>query len=96
MANRTTIEIYTRQRTLLHPLQGARLAVCAECRADVLMISPDYAASILQVAADAVAEMVAGGTLHAFTTNTAATLICCNSIFVVLNHSGSESQTKTL
>ncbi len=96
MASRTTIEIYTRQRTLLHPLQGARLAICAQCHADVLMISLAYAASILQVSAGAIGDLVAGGTLHEFTTNTAATLICCNSLFALLNPSAPETQIPNL
>jgi hypothetical protein len=82
MANRTTITIYTRQKTSLHAVTGTCILPCWRCNADVIALSPEQAAGVLQLTVRAVAELSKSGALHAITAPSGAPLICGNSLFV--------------
>jgi hypothetical protein len=92
MAKRTTIEIYTRQRTLLGPLYGTSAGPCRLCDAAVLMLIPECVADILRVNSEVVAELIEKELLHVTGSN--ALLICSNSVLTVLANSQKESQEK--
>jgi len=82
MANRTTIEIYTRQKTFLHPLFGAGPAFCPQCQAEVMMVTPESAAAVLQIAWHAIPDLIESGQLHKIETQANSLLICSNSLFI--------------
>jgi len=79
MINRTTIIIHTRERTVVRPLSAASLVRCERCALEVLAIDGESAASLLEVNASAVGQLIEGGRLHA-TTAQGGALICCNSL----------------
>jgi len=82
MANRTTIEIYTRQKTLLHPLFGAGPAFCQQCQAEVTTLTPESAAGVLHLTGCAISSLIASGRLHAITTPANSLLICGASLLI--------------
>jgi len=81
MVNRTTITIHTRQRTVVRLLSGASLVRCKECRNEVLGVTPDSAADILEVSPPVVLTLLDGGTLHFASASFGPRLICANSLF---------------
>lgn len=95
MATRTTIEIFIRQRTSLSVLYGPCVLRCDECDAEVLMLSPDGAADLLQVTQPNIAELIAGAVLHTTMTPTNSLLICSNSILIASAQATKDSQEKT-
>jgi len=95
MANRTTIEIYTRQKTLMRPLYGASLMHCRHCEARVPMVNTGSAAGILNTTPQAIAELIENGLLHAVKTTADEVLICCTSLFTVAHHSEKKVKTET-
>lgn len=96
MASRTTIEIYTRQRTLLHSVESASIGYCPQCDAEVLMIGADNAAAILQLTPAAIAELCSSGALHLVATASGAPLICCSSLLALTNKSEPKTQIEHL
>ena len=78
MINRTTITIRTRQRTVLRSLADVPLVGCSECHAEVIAVTAECAAGILQFSLAAISELIAAGLLHA--TAPGAELICCQSL----------------
>jgi hypothetical protein len=82
MINRTTITIHTRQRTVVRPLSDAPLVRCPECRTDVLVVSAESAAAILDAPPAIISRLIESGTLHAINPGD-ENLICCNSLFAV-------------
>jgi hypothetical protein len=94
MANRTTIEIYTRQRTLMHQVYGVCILSCEHCGANVVMLSPECAARVLKVTSGAIAELCERGALHSMTTADHALLICGNSLFIASLPAEKEAQVK--
>jgi len=94
MAQRTTIEIYTRQRTLMHRVYGVCILSCEQCGAEVVMLSPECAAGVLQVTSDAIAGLCERGKLHSITTAERALLICGNSLFIASLPAEKEPQVK--
>ena len=81
MVNRTTITIHTRQRTVVRLLSGASLVRCKECRNDVLGVTTDSAADILEVSPTVVLTLLDGGMLHCAGARLGPRLICANSLF---------------
>jgi len=94
MANRTIIEIYTRQRTSVSLLYGPCVLRCEQCNAETLMLSPDCAADLLQVTPPVIAELVARAALHTTMTPTNSLLICSNSILTASVQATKDSQEK--
>jgi hypothetical protein len=94
MANRTIIEIYTRQRTSLSVLYGPCVRRCEQCDAEVLMLSPDCAADLLQVTPPIIAELIARAALHTTMTPTNSLLICSNSILTASAQAAKDSHEK--
>lgn len=94
MANRTTIEIYTRQRISLSVLYGSCVLRCDQCDAEVLMLSPDCAADLMRVTPPIIAELIAGAALHTTMTPTNSLLICSNSIQIASAQADKGSQEK--
>ena len=94
MANRTTIEIYTRQRTSLSLFYGPSVLRCERCDAEVLMLSPACAADLLQVAPPDIAGLVADAGLHTMMGSSNSLLICFNSILTASAQATKNSQEK--
>jgi len=95
MAKRTTIEIYTRQKTLMRPLYGASLQHCRQCEARIPMVNAQSAAGILNATPQAIAELIEVGMLHTVKTVSDEVLICCPSLFTVAHCAETKVQTKT-
>ena len=76
---RTRITIQTRQRITVRPLHDSFVLHCPECSEEVLMLTPEKTADILQTSVAETFGLLTEGKLHAVKTNTGS-LICCNSI----------------
>ena len=89
MINRTTITIHTRERTVVRPLSDASLVQCRECQSEVVAVTAECAAQMLQVSSLAIRELINGGLLHATPIRFGACLICGQSL---LNFSAHENE----
>ena len=96
MAKRTTIEIYTRQKTSFSPVYGSSVHRCAQCDARVLMLTPECTADALQVTARTIAELIDSQVLHGATASAGRFLICSNSVLFASTNSEPEPRRKTL
>lgn len=94
MANRTTIEIYTRQKTSLSLLYGPCLVRCEQCNAEVLMLSPECAADLLHVNQPNIADLIGEAVLHTIMSPSNSPLICFNSILTAFANVEKDSQEK--
>jgi len=94
MANRTTIEIYTRQKTFVHLLYGARRAHCRRCDTEVLLVHRESAARVFHLRPDQINQLIESELLHEITTDAGARLVCCNSLLTAVNSSEKEVQLK--
>ena len=90
MVNRTTITIHTRQRTVVRPLSDASLVRCNDCEADVLGVTADCAANVLEVGTQAIGTLIDSGALHSTTVSFGALLVCCNSLSNLSTQLGEE------
>ena len=95
MTNRTTITIFTRQKTLIIPVDAALVGRCERCDTEVFSVSRESAASVLGVAYPAILELIKSGVLHALPAPLNATVICSNSLCLAASHFTEEVQTKT-
>jgi len=80
MKRRTEITIEASRLTLISRSGGATSAWCSLCDAQVEMISPDQAASLLRVSTRIIHRMVDEGNLHFVETPDGALLICVKSL----------------
>jgi len=73
---RTTVTIQTRQRTVVRRRGGQKVAWCEQCRAEVLMLTPEEAATLARTTARAIFHRVEAGELHFLETEDGALLVC--------------------
>lgn len=95
MANRTTIEIYTRQKTSLSLLYGPSVLRCEQCDAEVLMLSPECAADLLQGTPPNITDLIAESVLHTMMSTSNSLLICFNSILMASANAEKDSREKS-
>lgn len=78
-AGKTVITIETFQRTTVHIRRGTKIAWCARCAADTVMLASDEAAEHLHITAREIFRLTEAGEIHYLETEMGALLVCRNS-----------------
>ena len=77
---KTVITIETLERKVIRLSHKEIVAWCEQCRAEVLMLSPNQAAANLQITAREIFRRVEAGEAHFIEMSDGALLICHNSL----------------
>ena len=76
---RTEITVETRQRITVRPGR-TNVALCEQCTREVVMLSPEDAAAVLETSARAIFRLIEAGELHFLETVGGGLLVCRNSL----------------
>jgi hypothetical protein len=77
---RTTITIQSRQRIVVRPVPDSLVAWCAECGAEVFMLTPECVAGVLHKTMSEIDGLLQSGTLHSNLDHSGENLICGQSL----------------
>jgi hypothetical protein len=77
---RTTITIQTQQRIVVRPLHDSFVAWCAECDAEVFMLTAERVAGVLHSTMLEIDGLIESGTLHSHQEHSGISLICGTSL----------------
>lgn len=77
---KTAVIVQTHQLTTVHLTRQPIRAWCGPCRAEVLMLTPDEAATLAQSTARHIYRRVEAGELHCIETDDGALRVCVNSL----------------
>ena len=76
----TIVTIESRERTTIHRLTCRLVSWCEQCGAEVLMITPDEAATLCSTNTRAIFRDVEAGRIHSFEGEGGALLVCSKSL----------------
>jgi hypothetical protein len=77
---KTEVVVQTHQVTTVHLMRRSIRAWCGPCNAEVLMLTPDEAASLAQSTARDIYRRVEADELHSIETDEGNVRVCVNSL----------------